>query len=96
MTPVCIGRAIVAGLALVTATLHAQVPDAGRGSALYENHCQVCHTSRVHTRNQRLPLTRAEVREIVDKWQAQQQLTWNASDIEDVVEFLNRTHYKFD
>lgn len=83
------------GFALVVSAAYAQISDPGRGRALYENHCQVCHTSKVHARAKRLPATRAEVRDIVDNWQAQQQLTWSASDIDDVVEFLNRTHYKF-
>ena len=56
----------------------------------------MCHSGKVHARAKRLPVTRTEVREIVEKWQAQQQLGWSASDVEDVVEFLNRTHYKFD
>jgi mono/diheme cytochrome c family protein len=73
----------------------AQVPDAGRGRALYENHCVVCHTSQVHGRVNRLAISRAEVREIVEKWQAQQKLTWGRQEVEDVVEFLNRTRYQF-
>lgn len=84
------------GLWLMVSVAFAQMPDAGRGRALYENHCQVCHTSKVHAREKRLPATRAEVRDIVNRWQAQQQLGWNDSDIADVVEFLNRTQYKFE
>ena len=73
----------------------AQVPDIGRGRALYENHCQVCHTPGVHSRINRLAITRAEVRELVDNWQSQQALRWHDQDIEDVVEFLDRTRYRF-
>ena len=81
---------------LVAATGFAQVPDAARGRALYENHCVLCHSGTVHARAKRLLITRTEVREIVEKWQTQQRLGWSTSDLEDVVEFLNRTHYKFD
>lgn len=73
----------------------AQVPDASRGQALYENHCVVCHTSQVHARVNRVAATRPEIRAIVEKWQTQQKLAWNAQDVEDVVEFLNRTRYRF-
>ncbi len=83
-------------LMLATTSVFGQMPDATRGRALYENHCVVCHTSKVHARVKRLPATRTEVRDIVEKWQTQQNLSWSNLDVADVVEFLNRTHYKFD
>ena len=73
----------------------AQVPDAERGRALYENHCQVCHTPGVHSRANRLAITRAEVRDITENWQRQQALGWSEQEINDVVEFLNQTRYRF-
>ncbi|MEQ1773518.1 MAG: cytochrome c [Burkholderiales bacterium] len=73
----------------------AQTSDASRGQALYENHCLVCHTSQVHSRVNRIAISRVELREIVEKWQVQQKLTWSAQDVEDVVVFLNRTRYQF-
>ena len=82
-------------LLFAAANVIAQAPDPVRGQALYENHCQVCHTSKVHARAKRIPMTRADVREIVGKWQVQQRLTWSAQDVGDVVEFLNRTQYHF-
>jgi len=41
------------------------VPDMERGRALYENHCEVCHTSKVHSRINRLPIGIEELRQIV-------------------------------
>lgn len=82
-------------MALLSATATAQVADPERGRALYENHCVVCHTERVHTRPNRIALTRAEVRAIVDHWQRQQNLKWSDQDTEDVAEFLGRTRYRF-
>jgi len=84
----------VLALAMAPAA-YAQVPNGERGRALYENHCTVCHTSKVHTRVNRIAVTRAEVRAIVNNWQAQEKLAWTAEDVEDVVEFLNRTRYQF-
>jgi cytochrome c2 len=80
---------------LASSSLCAQTPDASRGQALYENHCLVCHTSQVHSRFNRIAISRLELRNIVEKWQAQQKLTWSAQDVEDVVVFLNRTRYQF-
>lgn len=71
------------------------VPDPERGRALYENHCQVCHTSRVHTRVNRLPMNREELREIVDRWQREERLRWSSQEVTDVLEFLNRTRYGY-
>ena len=82
-------------MALLSATATAQLADPERGRVLYENHCVVCHTQRVHTRPNRIALTRAEVRAIVDHWQRQQNLVWSEQDTADVVEFLGRTQYKF-
>jgi hypothetical protein len=86
--------ATLCGCAL-TAPVFAQVPDPSRGRALYENHCVVCHTSQVHARVNRIAISRAEVREIVENWQAQQKLVWSAQEVDDVVEFLSRTRYQF-
>lgn len=73
----------------------AQAPNIERGRALYENHCQVCHTPQVHTRANRLPIDAAELREIVTGWQRSENLRWSAEDIEDVVQFLRQTRYRF-
>ena len=71
------------------------VPDMERGRALYENHCEVCHTSKVHSRINRLPIDIKELRQIVDNWQKEERLQWSPQDVEDVVQFLNRTRYNF-
>lgn len=84
---VVLGAAPAAGVA--------QLADAERGRALYENHCQVCHTPGVHSRANRLAITRAEVRDIAENWQKQQALNWSDQEVNDVVEFLNRTRYRF-
>jgi mono/diheme cytochrome c family protein len=86
--------ALVLGI-LLTSNTWAQVPSVERGRALYENHCTVCHTSQVHARVNRIPVSRAEVREIVESWQTQQKLAWGTQEVEDVVEFLNRSRYQF-
>lgn len=74
---------------------NAQTPSAERGRLLYENHCQFCHTQKIHARPNKVPLTRGQLRAIVDDWQRQQDLRWSGEDTEDVVEYLNRTRYHF-
>lgn len=82
-----------AGMAAVTVDAHAQ--DAERGRQLYENHCQVCHTSQVHGRKNRASLTVADLREIVTQWQDNQRLRWSREEIDDVTHFLATTRYHF-
>lgn len=69
--------------------------DPGRGRALYENHCEYCHTSKLHARPNKLPLTMNELRLIIDNWQHQEKLSWMSEEVEDVVEYLNLTRYHF-
>jgi hypothetical protein len=73
----------------------AEPPDLERGRGLYENHCQVCHTPKVHTRANRLPLDANELRLIVDNWQREENLRWTPQDVADVVYYLRQTRYKF-
>lgn len=87
--------AALSALALFAIPVQAQLADPERGRALYENHCTACHTANVHTRPNRIALTRDEVRRIVRHWQAQQNLHWSTQDTEDVVEFLGRSRYRF-
>ena len=94
MKPLTAAGILMLGVIHITGA-HAQEPSIERGRALYENHCVVCHTSRVHARVNRMALSRAEVRAIVEQWQAREKLIWGAQEVEDVVEFLNRTRYQF-
>jgi mono/diheme cytochrome c family protein len=82
-------------LAVSPAAHAAGVPDLDRGRLLYENHCQVCHTPNIHRRAKRLPLNATELRVIVDQWQQEEKLGWSAQDIDDVVQFLRQTRYRF-
>ncbi len=93
-------RRSLAALAALATTVAAtpaaaQIPDATRGRALYENHCIACHTAEVHSRPNRIALTREEVRELVEHWRRQQNLTWSDQDTADVVEFLGRSRYHY-
>lgn len=98
MMPRSLATAVLAagGLAAAPAGWCAETPDITRGRALYENHCVVCHTAKVHRRVPPLPLHTDDLRYIVTLWASQQGLTWSRSEIEDVVHYLDRTHYRFE
>ena len=66
-----------------------------RGRALYEAHCQHCHTASIHSRPNQLPVTRDELAGIVDHFRRTAGLGWTPEEIDDVVEYLNRTRYRF-
>ena len=91
-------RSSLAALALALAAgagSTASAADLERGRALYENHCQSCHSVNVHNRKQRWPADLTQLRDIVERWQAQQKLRWSREDIDDVVYFLNVTQYSY-
>ena len=69
--------------------------DAERGGALYENHCVVCHTSKVHRREPRMAANGPQLYRIVDNWRAEQGLRWSREEIDDVVSYLRLTQYNF-
>ena len=69
--------------------------DVDRGRALYENHCQSCHTPKIHTRANKLPINKHELRLIIDDWRRQSNLPWTPAEVEDVLEYLNVTRYHF-
>jgi mono/diheme cytochrome c family protein len=71
------------------------VPNMERGRALYENHCVVCHTPKVHSRPNRIPLNVEELRQIVRTWAKGEDLHWTEQEITDVVWYLNETKYRY-
>jgi len=80
---------------MAAAVSAADMPSLERGRALYENHCVVCHTPKVHSRPDRIPLTLDELRKIVNDFAKSESLHWSEEDTEDVVWFLNQTKYRF-
>ena len=68
-------------------------PSPERGRLLYENHCVLCHTPKVHRRIPPVPANRDELRLIVMAWAKGQETRWSPQDIEDVVEYLERNFY---
>ena len=84
---------LVCGLVALAPVQAAEPADSERGRLLYENHCVVCHTAKVHRRTPQLPLTAAELRQIVSTWASSAQLGWSAQEVADVAAYLERSYY---
>jgi mono/diheme cytochrome c family protein len=89
------GLVLAGVLALSGASPSWSESSVSRGEALYENHCATCHTCKAHTRRDPAVRNLDELTREVNRWQAQQKLDWKGEDRSAVVEYLNRTFYKF-
>ena len=87
------GASLAAALCLA-ASAHAQ--DTERGRLLYETYCGDCHYERVHDRTpERSKVhTLAELRSTVAAWAPMTKLKFTPADVDDIAEYLNRSHYK--
>jgi mono/diheme cytochrome c family protein len=92
-------RAITsASLFLLLAVLYgaAQAQEISRGQLLYETHCATCHTERLHEREKSAIRSYADLRAEVGKRAALTKRRFSPDEIEDIIEFLDRSHYRLD
>ncbi len=84
--------------ALALAALPAAAQNAERGRQLYQTHCGGCHYERVHQRAPERSRVRslAELRVEVVRWAPQTRRTFTIEDLDDLAEYLNRSHYRFE
>lgn len=87
---------LIGAVLLPSLSLAAEAPSLERGRALYENHCVVCHTSKVHRRYPPSAIDREALRFIVKVWVDEQKLRWTPEEIEDVAYYLDRVYYQFE
>ena len=80
-------------LLLVPAIAWAQDPAPGR--LLYETHCGGCHYERVHERAKSDVKGLADLRDTVARWASQTRHNFTLDELEDVVTYLNESHYRF-
>jgi mono/diheme cytochrome c family protein len=82
------------GLALVAGPVLAQEPE--RGRLLYENNCLTCHYERIHNRDasKSLVQSHAQLRLQVARWAQQVKQPLKPEDLDDIAEYLDRSHYK--
>ena len=88
---------IAAAIVLSAAALPGTAQDAARGRQLYETHCGGCHYERVHQRERsRWQVSSlAGLRLEVARWAEQVKRPFTLEDLDDIAEYLNRSHYKF-
>lgn len=83
---------------LLAWALPAAAQDAERGRVLYETFCMTCHYARVHER----PRERSAVKSVTDlrgqvaRWSERTRMRFTPQDVDDVAEYLNRSHYKME
>jgi mono/diheme cytochrome c family protein len=70
--------------------------DAERGRLLYETHCLGCHYERIHKRDPSRSriVTLGGLRVEVAERAVQTGRPFTSEDLDDIAEYLNRTHYR--
>jgi len=66
-----------------------------RGELLYKNHCQSCHDTDVHVRENSRVTSPEELRAWVISMVVHSELPWSQEEIADITAYLNRTIYHF-
>ena len=69
--------------------------DSERGRLLYETHCGACHYERVHQRIRSDVKDLADLRDTVSRWASQTKHRFTLDELEEVVQYLNQSHYRF-
>ena len=82
-------------IGIMVATSPAVVADAVRGKTLHDEQCMKCHGTEVYTRSDRFIKDRAALAKQVQRCQLSAGAQWFDDDVNDVVDYLNTTFYKF-
>jgi hypothetical protein len=85
----------LASLLLLAFPLAAAAQDAAPGRILYETHCGGCHYERVHQRIRSEVRDLADLRDTVARWAGQTKRNFTLDELENVVQYLNESHYRF-
>jgi mono/diheme cytochrome c family protein len=85
----------LASALLALFSLSAAAQDAADGKVLYETHCGGCHYERVHQRTRSDVRDLANLRDTVARWAAQTKRTYTLDELENIVQYLNESHYRF-
>jgi cytochrome c2 len=83
-------------------TTGVQAADATRGATLHNEHCTACHAARfgnngndIYTRADRRVQNLTGLQQQVNRCKNNLQIVWFDEEVDDVVEYLNNTYYKF-
>lgn len=80
---------------LALAPLAAWAQDPANGRALYEAYCGTCHYERVHDRLRSAVHGLGDLRDMVARWAPQTKRRFTLDELEDIVQYLNESHYRF-
>ena len=96
MTKLLIQTLLLTALACASAVAFSQAPPpTSRGQLLYTTHCNECHTTQMHWRDDRRALDWDSLKAQVRRWQGNSGLGWSESDIAEVARHLNDTIYRY-
>ena len=83
-------------LAACLAGAPAAAQDVSHGALLYDTHCVRCHREGLHERKSSKVKTYAGLRVEVERWARETGRRFTRDDIEDLIDFLDRSHYRLD
>jgi len=86
--------ALAAGLTVAFSFANAQDPE--RGQLLYQNHCQECHETGVHFREERKVTNSVELTAQIVRWTKELELDWTQEEVADVRAFLDEHFYQLE
>jgi mono/diheme cytochrome c family protein len=81
---------------LICVAAAASAQDVTRGALLYDAHCVACHREGLHDRKSSKVSSYADLRSQVERWTAQTGRPFSDADREDLIEFLDASHYQLD
>jgi mono/diheme cytochrome c family protein len=84
----------IAGIALALGAAQAPAADPQQGKLLYETHCGTCHYEKLHERKVTKIDSYAALRAEVSKWAAETGRRFAPGELDDIVEYLNQSHYR--
>lgn len=70
--------------------------DSANGEKLYHSACLSCHDTSIHTRPDKIIFSKKALRNRVEFCEGNTNAGWNASQMDDVTEWLNATFYKYE
>jgi hypothetical protein len=88
----------IAIVLVLMVAMPAWAQDAQRGKLIYEAQCLTCHYERIHQRDPSRSLVRtlAQLRLEVAQRAASTGQRFTIEDLDDIAEYLNRSHYRFE
>ena len=81
-------------LALALGAGQALAADPEQGKLLYETHCGTCHYEKLHERKATKIGSYAALKAEVSKWAVETGRTFSPAELDDIVEYLNQSHYR--